>query len=199
LAKVPDELLKENIDRVWLDLETTGLDHRRDPIIEMGLQVGDVYGNVGDAFRRVIWAPNWRERMESNALVDEMHTKSGLKELLAELDHAPELRIEPYQAEAQALYWLKELGLPAGELKVAGSSVQFDRRFLSESMPDLESFFYHRIVDVSSFKETCKGLNPELYAKLVPTTNPRKLHRVQPDIEDTLAEYRFYVDNFFFW
>jgi oligoribonuclease len=79
---------------------------------------------------------------------------------------------------------------------MVGSSVQFDRRFLEWHMPGVAARFHYRNIDISTIKEMCRRLNPDVYAKL-PLTVPRaETHRVLSDIDDTLGELKFYVDNF---
>lgn len=191
-----------DIDRIWVDLETTGLDDQNDVILEVGLALGDVYGNVSAKFETLIWNPRWREILENaEDIVQNMHDKSNLTAELLLLEELPEERVKRRlaQVESQVVKWFHAHDLPERELKLAGSSVHFDRGFLKNWMPEFEGLMHYRNVDVSSIKETCRGLNPELYAKLQQVTKPKKLHRVGPDIEDTLEEYKFYVDNFLYW
>ena len=45
---------------------------------------------------------------------------------------------------------------------MCGNSICQDRRFLANYMPDLESYFHYRNLDVSVFKELTKRWKPEL-------------------------------------
>ena len=71
---------------------------------------------------------------------------------------------------------------------MCGSSVHFDRSFLAESMPTVVNHFSHRNIDVSSVKELCRRLNPELFEKLEWATTPTKAHRAIDDCMDTIGE-----------
>ena len=60
-------------------------------------------------------------------------------------------------------------------------------------MPEVESFFHYRNVDVSSIKELIKRWKPELldgYRK-------QGGHRAMSDVLESIEELRYYKDNFF--
>ena len=60
-------------------------------------------------------------------------------------------------------------------------------------MPEVESFFHYRNVDVSSIKELLKRWNPELldgYKK-------KGGHRAMADVLESIEELKFYKENFF--
>lgn len=201
MTNVPTELLLENVDRVWIDIEKTGLSDD-DPILEVGATFGDVYGNVDHVFHSLVWHPKWHEKLNAaDDIVKKMHRDSGLWTDLAALDADEERRRKYTSARVQdeLLMWLTEFHMERGKLKLAGSSVHFDRGALHREMPYFERFFHYRNVDVSTIKETCRGLNPDLYARLEGATNPKKAHRPLLDLGDTLEEYRFYVNEFLMW
>jgi len=63
----------------------------------------------------------------------------------------------------------------------------------------LNSFFTYRNIDVSTLKELCMRFNPDLYAAIkVEFKKEDAKHRVLPDLDATLAEFRVYLDNFLF-
>ena len=60
-------------------------------------------------------------------------------------------------------------------------------------MPEVESFFHYRNVDVSSIKELLKRWNTELldgYKK-------KGGHRAMADVLESIEELKFYKENFF--
>ena len=176
---------------VWTDIETTGLDPAKEVILEVGFKITDLTLHVVDNFSVCIWNEAFyaNKVREANDLVKDMHDKSGL------FEDASMNGVEPDEAEAMILHWLdkNEIGR---EDPMCGSSVQFDRGFLAEQMPDVANTFSYRNIDMSSVKELCRRFNPILYSKLDEDTNPQKAHRVSPDIDDTINEAEFYLDNF---
>jgi oligoribonuclease (3'-5' exoribonuclease) len=79
---------------------------------------------------------------------------------------------------------------------VIWESPWFDRDMLAMWYPKIDDLCSYRVIDVSSIKELCARYNPTVYARLDAETNPAKKHRVLPDMNDTINEFRFYRDNF---
>jgi oligoribonuclease len=184
----------ETDDRfVLVDIETTGLSHITDLILEVGMVITDANLEVIDIFDVQIWDSPIYDTTWSMvpAFISNMHTKSGL------LDRCRAEGLLPKDAEEQACEFLAGHG--ALELPMTGSSIHFDRSFLNEDMPRLNEMFGHRNIDVSSIKELCRRFNPELYAKLDTATEKKGAHRAVDDCMDTIGELKFYRDNFMFW
>jgi len=61
-------------------------------------------------------------------------------------------------------------------------------------LPEIEEYLHYRSVDVSTVKELCKRWNPSLYGRV-----PKKAgsHRALEDILESVAELKYYRDNFF--
>ena len=83
------------------------------------------------------------------------HNNSGLVESLK----VTKITIE--EAERQTLEFLN-LHAEKSLSPLCGNSISHDRRFLRRYMPEVESFFHYRNVDVSSIKELLKRWNPQL-------------------------------------
>ena len=60
-------------------------------------------------------------------------------------------------------------------------------------MPEVESFFHYRNVDVSSIKELLKRWNPEL----LDVYKKKGGHRAMADVLESIEELKFYKENFF--
>lgn len=190
------------LDRlVWVDIETTGLNHMTELVLEIGFRITDLDLETIDDFDVLIWdTPKYDRKLDhmivnrdDHAFVLDMHSaeKSGLFEA-AQKEGVPEDEAERLVAD-----FLRGHGVgPDTKEPLCGSSVQFDRLFLTEQFPVIHNLFSYRNIDTSSVKELCMRYNPELYAKLEKYTNPKKLHRVLPDLTDTIDEARFYIDNF---
>ncbi|HEV3328533.1 MAG TPA: oligoribonuclease, partial [Acidimicrobiales bacterium] len=76
-----------------------------------------------------------------------------------------------------------------GEVPLCGNSIGTDRRFLQEYLPEVESWFHYRNVDVSTVKELMRRWRPEVLASA-----PEKLssHRAMEDVLASVAELRHY-------
>ena len=134
---------------VWLDMEMTGLDPERERIIELAMIVTDSELNV------LAESPSWAVH-QSEALLDAMdawnkgtHGRSGLIERVraSTLDEAA--------AETLALDFVRQY-VPKGASPLCGNTIGQDRRFMVRYMPQLESWFHYRNLDVSTLKELCK-------------------------------------------
>lgn len=178
----------------WVDLETTGLDARLERVLEVGLVLTDDRLNVMSRTSTLIHQqPGWETRLIP--LVREMHEKSGLIQAIYEAGADAPLKVD---AESLLLGWLfdqmEAYGFTNGELPLGGSSVHFDRGFMELYFPALYRQFHYRSIDVSTVKELCRRWYPDIF-KMAPAKQER--HRVIPDLDDTLAELRFYEDWMF--
>lgn len=197
----PDDLM------VWVDTETTGLSSITDYLLEVGITItGPALVPLATASTLV--GPGSAtvekiERMRNEAMpfVRGMHDKSGLWDdlmIAAREDRLPNVR----EAENLLLGWLTyKIGTPTPKPPMCGSSVQFDREWLTSWMPDLASHFHYRNIDVSTTKEQARRWNRPLFDRVEGEggdiyVHRQVKHRVVPDLEDTLAEMRYYRDHF---
>ncbi|STQ14668.1 oligoribonuclease [Enterobacter cloacae] len=92
------------------------------------------------------------------ALMDEWnvrtHTGSGL------VERVKASTMGDREAELATLEFLKQW-VPAGKSPICGNSIGQDRRFLFKYMPELESYFHYRYLDVSTLKELARRWNPK--------------------------------------
>lgn len=188
---------------VWLDIETTGLNRELDLILEVGVRITTPELELIDDFDVVLWdTPTYDYKYqeleakatsgdEGAAYVWGMHHSSGLwKACQSE-------GINVRDAETAVLDFLMGHGVQLEKPPMAGSSVHFDRGFLETHMPLLLKCWGYRNIDVSTIKEVCKLLAPELYTKLDKYgPQKRERHRALPDLEDTAGEFGWYVENF---
>lgn len=188
---------------VWVDIETTGLSHLTDVIVEVGIRITDADLKTIDEYDVTVWDSPYYDRKyeelvtraeageKGPQIVLNMHDQSGL------WISAREEGMTPTDAEGALVDWLEGHGIPADKLPMAGSSVHFDRMMIAENMPDLIKCFGHRNIDISSVKELCKILNPELYSKLDKYGPPKsEKHRALDDLRDTINECAWYAENF---
>jgi oligoribonuclease len=172
---------------VWIDCEMTGLSLTDDALIEVAALVTDSELNVlGDGVDLVIRPPDASlETMPE--VVRQMHTASGLLDVLAE-------GITLADAEEQVLAYVRKHVKETGRAPLCGNSVSTDRGFLLRDMPTLEAYMHYRIVDVSSIKELSRRWYPRAYFN-----SPAKSgnHRALADIRESIAELRYYREAVF--
>jgi oligoribonuclease len=169
-----------------VDIETTGLDARDDLLLEVGLMIVTLDFKPVAMYSEIVRQPNvnWDDCSD---VVQKMHLKSGLMKLIdggagEDLD----------DIEAGLIDWYEQL-FGNEKVPLVGSSVHFDRGFFAENFVDFIDLVSYRNIDWSSVKELCRRYNPEVYEKLPPKSEK---HRAIPDLQDTIGEARFYLDNF---
>ncbi len=166
---------------IWIDLEMTGLDTVNDTIIEIATIVTDSELNVlaeGPvcAIRQdeelLKAMDNWNRRH---------HTDSGLWQRVV---HSPH---DMGSAESLNIQFL-EKWVKKGDSPMCGNSVCQDRRFLHRLMPEMESWFHYRNLDVSTLKVLASHWMP---AKLK-GYEKENLHEALSDIRESIEELRYY-------
>ena len=179
----------KGLDRlVWADCEMTGLDLRRDALIEIAVLVTDSELRVlDDGVDIVITAPD--ELLDGmQPVVREMHAHSGLTEAV----RASTTTVA--EAEQQVLDYLRKHVPEARTVPLCGNSIATDRAFLARDMPELDAFLHYRMVDVSSIKELCRRWYPRVYF-----SQPQKglAHRALADVKESIRELRYYRSTVF--
>jgi oligoribonuclease len=167
---------------VWIDCEMTGLDLRRDALVEVAALVTDSELKVlGEGIDLVIRPPE-DALAQMEEVVRTMHTASGL---LTELPAGMSMA----EAEAAVLDYVRAWVPEPRKAPLAGNTVATDRGFLARDMPGLESHLHYRIVDVSSIKELARRWYPRVYYN-----SPVKSgnHRALADIRESIAELKYY-------
>ncbi|MEJ2060102.1 MAG: oligoribonuclease [Gammaproteobacteria bacterium] len=178
MAANPDNL-------IWIDLEMTGLDTQRDQIIEIATLVTDKELNVL-AEGPVIAIHQHESVLEG---MDEwntnQHTQSGLVERVRHSLY------DEVRAQDETLAFLSEF-VPQRKSPMCGNSICQDRRFLARCMPELESFFHYRNLDVSTLKELARRWAPNLAGGF----SKQSMHLAMSDIKDSIDELRYYREHF---
>jgi oligoribonuclease len=166
----------------------TGLDLRRDALIEIAVLVTDSELRVLDeGVDIVITAPD--ELLDGmQPVVREMHANSGLTEAV----RASTTTVA--EAEQQVLDYLRKHVPEARTVPLCGNSIATDRAFLARDMPELDAFLHYRMVDVSSIKELCRRWDPRVYF-----SQPQKglAHRALADVKESIRELRYYRSTVF--
>lgn len=172
----------------WLDLETTGTDEKREPIIEVGVALCEDGPGMEpvDEFQAVIdpgptfWAGFPRN---VNGVVLGMHDANGL------WDEAREAPYAISDVDDELADWLRGY---AGTRHVilAGSGVShFDRRFIAAQMPLTDKRLTFWSLDVGSVRRMLRRTAPGLVR---PERTEGKAHRALVDALDHRDEWLSY-------
>ena len=174
-----------NNNLIWLDMEMSGLLPDSDRILELAVVVTDAELNVlGESPVLVIH--------QSDAVLDGMdawnqgtHKRSGL------IDKVKASTLDEQTATTQMIAFLKQF-VPAGKSPMCGNSICQDRRFMARYMPDLETYFHYRNLDVSVFKELARRWKPEIYSGFKKASK----HEALADIYESIDELKYYREHF---
>lgn len=167
---------------VWIDCEMTGLDTRVDVLVEVAAVVTDSELNVLDEGVDVVIRPPAEALAQMGDVVREMHTASGLLDVLAE-------GMTLAEAETVVLDYVRRWVPEPRKAPLAGNSVGTDKAFLEVGMPGLVDHLHYRVIDVSSLKELARRWYPRIYFG-----SPAKHggHRALADILESIDELRYY-------
>lgn len=171
---------------VWIDMEMSGLNPMTDEVLEIAVLVTNKdLEVVAEGPQLIVNQPaslftkmdNWNQ---------EHHTKSGL--------WASVVSSQTTLAEAEkiVLDFLKQHVRPR-QSPLCGNSINQDRMFLMRHMPSVHEYLHYRMIDVSCLKELVKRWYPG--GPAAPTKANH--HRALDDIRESVAELRFYRQNFF--
>ncbi|KAI6168707.1 ribonuclease H-like domain-containing protein [Pisolithus thermaeus] len=173
---------------VWVDCEMTGLDPKKDKLLEIAVLITN--GNlelVDDGLQFVI-------KTEKSALdnMDEWckthHGQSGLTQACLASPHTRD------HVSHEVLQYIKRWVPEQRTGVLAGNSVHVDRMFLTVEMPEVVDWLHYRIIDVSSIKELCRRWYPNLE---FPRSSSGGSHRALDDIRCSIKELTWYRQNIF--
>lgn len=164
---------------LWIDLEMTGLDPKKDKILEvaaiatnMKLEEIAKYEAVVKVSPRLMksrmigefWEKNSKSR---DALIEQNETGKPIEEVEREL--------------------IEFLNQNFGkEIYLAGNSIHQDRKFIENEMPELNKRFHYRMLDVSAWKIYFENA---LNKKFIKPEN----HRALDDINGSIEELKWYL------
>ena len=166
----------------WIDLEMTGLDPRRDVILQAAVIVTDADLQPLESYVCDVWQPPAAlERMVP--FVRAMHEKTGLLDRVAKSD------VDLAKAEQELI--ARVAGWCPYPATLCGNSVGADKAFIEAWMPGLAGYLHYRILDVSSLKLLAQMWNPA--ARFSKSTANE--HDALFDIENSIAELRHYREH----
>jgi len=169
---------------IWVDMEMTGLVPETHRVIEIATIVTDT--NLAVLAEGPVIAIH-QEPAELEAMDEwntRTHTRSGL------VDRVRSSTITEQGATEATLDFLRQW-VPEGKSPMCGNSICQDRRFMARHMPELETFFHYRNLDVSSLKILMQRWRPDL-----PEAPKQGAHQALEDIRESIEELRHYRTHF---
>ena len=177
--------------RIWVDVETSGLDIDKCDLLEVELLLVNKWGTeVFDSHREVIKPDDdaWHTWMEP--IAQEMHNSNGLT------NEVIESGVPLHLAESRFLDWLARHSLKANLYAMYGANVaNFDRQWLKGFLPNLEDWFHYRNVDISTLRNLAKDFYPKVI-RTMPKVETN--HRTYNCLPGALAQFRHLTDNFLY-
>ncbi|MBG6085868.1 oligoribonuclease [Zhihengliuella flava] len=170
----------ENI--VWIDCEMTGLSLEADALIEVAVLVTDPELNILGEGVDVVIKPPAEALTQMNDFVRQMHTDSGLLNVLDD-------GVSMSEAVRRVMEYIKQWVPEPGKAPLAGNTVGTDRNFLARDMPEVIEHLHYRIIDVSTIKELSRRWYPKAFFQSPAKTGG---HRALGDIRDSIQELRYY-------
>ena len=159
----------------------TGLDTLGDSILEVAIIITDSELNVLAEGPVCAIRHTHEILLEMDSWNRSHHTDSGLWQRVVHSPHdmsATESLCIDFLAK-----WVKK-----GSSPMCGNSICQDRRFLHRLMPDLESWFHYRNLDVSTLKLLANNWLPATLKDY----EKENRHEALSDIRESIAELRYY-------
>lgn len=167
---------------VWMDLEMTGLDPKKDVIQEVGIIITDWDFREIATYESIVRQPR--------ALVEKlMNENSWFLEYednrKAFLDAADKGK-SPEEVEKEIVELVRTHVGPDMPALLAGNSVHMDRQFVDAYWPHLSKILHYRMLDVSAWKVVFEGKFGKKFAKA-------ESHRALDDIKGSIEELQYYL------
>jgi oligoribonuclease len=169
---------------IWVDLEMTGLDPLKDPILEVAAEITDFDFKTLASYEA-------RVKQDRSLVVDRMQKNiwwadypENRDEFVQKLEQGkPSAQVE------QELITLIEEQFGNEPAILAGNSIYNDRMFIKRWWPALDLKLHYRMLDVSAWKVFMQGKHDVQFEK-------KEIHRAFDDIQASIAELQFYLEWF---
>ncbi len=169
---------------LWLDLEMTGLKPATDRIVEVGaIMTNWDFTELGQFESGVHQAePELRTKFGANpwAAARPAETEELIQLSLAAPPEA--------DVEQQVIGLVNNIAGKDAIVLLAGNSIHQDRQFIRAWWPKLEQRLHYRMLDVSAFKVVMQAKYGLEFPK-------KETHRALGDIEESIAELKFYLEK----
>lgn len=172
-------LMTKTAKLLWVDLEMTGLEPRKDRILEVAAIATDWHFKEYGTLESVIHQPpEVLQAMDEWCITQ--HGASGLTQ------RVQESREGEADVERLLLDFLAQHFDGDERILLAGNSIHQDRRFIRKYWPKLDAKLHYRMLDVSAWKVVFEGRYRKKFTK------PEK-HRALDDIRGSIEELAYYL------
>lgn len=164
---------------LWVDLEMTGLDPKKDRILELAAIASDWELNpIAELTAVVKVSPRIiKSRMVGEFWEENSETRAAL--IAQNASGKPAAAVERELLAFMDKYFGKEIIL-------AGNSIHQDRKFIDRGWPEVAKRLHYRMLDVSAWKVYFENARGEKFTK-------REAHRALDDIQGSMEELQWYV------
>ena len=176
---------KNHNNLIWIDMEMSGLNSQTDKILEIAIIITDPFLTILEEGPVFVLKQSDEVLAKMDAWNQSTHGKSGL------IEKVKNSSLSEGVATHQLIEFISKY-VGKNRSPMCGNSICQDRRFLAKYMPDLESYFHYRNLDVSVFKELAKRWKPE------PIDGFKKggKHEALADIRESIEELKYYREHF---
>lgn len=169
---------------LFVDLETTGLQPIGGAILEIAVIVTDNKLNELETYATSIH----HDKFVLEGMSDWAHTTHSASGLL---DDVRASKVNTKQVEDTVLDILARHWTGIEKPIISGSSVHFDKNWISVHMPNLSKRLHYRIIDASSFMEALR-----IFWDVEPERRAIVAHRALPDIKDSIYYLKQSLERF---
>jgi len=164
---------------LWMDLEMTGLDARKDRILEVAAIATDWELKQIANYTAIVKVP---ERLLKRRMVGVFWERnSETREMLIKQNATGK---SGRAVEKELLVFIEKYF--GKEVFLAGNSIHQDRKFIDREWPNLADKLHYRMLDVSAWKVYFEGAKGKRFTK-------REAHRALDDIQGSIEELQWYL------